>query len=486
MSLKLYNTLTRQKEEFKPLQPPRVSMYMCGPTVYNYLHVGNFRGPVVFNLLRNWLEEKGYDVHFVLNFTDVDDKIIEAANTEQIPPGELSEKYIFEYKKDFAALGLRGHEANPKVTDSMPEIVDMIQSLIEQGRAYAADGDVYYAVRSFPEYGKLSGRNVDDLLSGARVEVGEKKKDPLDFALWKAAKPGEPAWDSPWGAGRPGWHIECSAMACKHLGEQIDIHGGGTDLMFPHHENEIAQSEGALGKRFVGTWLHWNMLNFGGQKMSKSLGNFTTMRDFLSKHHPEIYKWMILSVHHRTSADFSLEAVDRAVGGLAKVYSALATAESLLQGSSSATIALDPPLQKAAEETWARMADALDDDLATPEAFAALFEFVRLFNSQVRRGQKPTPALQGKAIAFKNLILRFGKLLSLFQQEPSQFLIELDDLLLKAKNLSRDEIQKVVDERTQVRAAKDFKRSDELRDQLLQMGIAVSDTPAGTYWEVAK
>ncbi|MBX3041726.1 MAG: cysteine--tRNA ligase [Bdellovibrionaceae bacterium] len=484
--MRFYNTLTRQTEEFKPLQPPQVKIYMCGPTVYNFLHVGNFRGPVVFNLLRNWLEEKGYVVTFALNFTDVDDKIIEASKKENIPASEVSEKYIFEYKKDFAALGLRAHEMNPKVTDSMPGIVDFIQTLIEQGKAYVAGNDVYYSVRSFPEYGKLSGRKIDDLLSGARVEVGEHKKDPLDFALWKGAKPGEPAWESPWGGGRPGWHIECSAMACEHLGEQIDIHGGGTDLMFPHHENEIAQSEGALGKRFVGTWIHWNMLNFGGQKMSKSLGNFTTMREFLNHHHPEIYKWMILSVHHRTSADFSPDAVDRAITGLARVYSALAMAESLLPAHGSAEVLPDAGFQKTADEVWTRISEALDHDLATPEAFAAMFEFIHLFNSQVKRGMKPNPAVQGKALVFRQLLLRFGKMLSLFQQSPAAFLHELDDRLLEAKGLQREQVQALVDQRGAARAAKDFKASDEFRDKLTGLGIAVSDTPEGSFWEVAK
>lgn len=484
MVLKFYNTLTRQREEFRPLQPPQVKIYMCGPTVYNFLHVGNFRGPVVFNLLRNWLEEKGYVVTFGLNFTDVDDKIIEAAKLEGISASEVSEKYIREYKTDFQALGLRPHELNPKVTDSMSTIVDFIQNLINKDKAYVAGGDVYYAVRAFPEYGKLSGRKVDDLLSGARVEIGEHKRDPLDFALWKEAKSGEPSWESPWGPGRPGWHIECSAMVCQHLGEQIDIHGGGTDLMFPHHENEIAQSEGALGKRFVGTWIHWNMLNFGGQKMSKSLGNFTTMRDFLSKHHPEIYKWMILSVHHRTSADFSLDAVDRAITGLARVYSSLAVAEALLQGAGE--VSPDPLLQKAAEEAWSKISEALDDDLGTPEAFAQLFEMIRLFNTQVKRGMKASPAVQGKALVFRDLIRRFGKLLSLFQEPPASFLVALDDRLLAAKGLHRQDIQALVDRRSEVRREKNFKASDELRDQLMGMGISVSDTPEGSFWEVTK
>lgn len=486
MSLQLYNTLTRTKEVFKPLKAPDVSIYVCGPTVYNFLHVGNFRGPVVFNLLGNWLEEIGYKPHMVVNFTDVDDRIITKAAEEEVKPTDISERYIAEYKKDFASLGLRPYEANPKVTESMPEIIAMIESLIQQDKAYVSGADVLYAVRAFPEYGKLSGRKVDDLQSGARVEVDEKKRDPLDFALWKGSKPGEPSWESPWGPGRPGWHIECSAMVCKHFGPQIDIHGGGTDLMFPHHENEIAQSEGATHQRFVGTWIHWQMLNFGGQKMSKSLGNFTTLRDFLKKHHPEIYKWMILSVHYRTTADFTPESLDRAVGGLARVYSALAVAEGVLAGQGGAGGAVDPAFQKLSDEAWAKISAALNDDLGTPEAFAAIFDLIRTFNTQVKRGAKVTPALAGKALAFQQLVQRFGKMLSLFQEPAAQFLYQLDDLLLTAKGLERAKIQSLVDERVAVRVAKDFAKSDELRDKLVGLGISLSDTPQGTFWEVAK
>jgi cysteinyl-tRNA synthetase len=283
--LKIYNTLTKQKEAFKPLNPPAVNIYVCGPTVYDFLHIGNFRGPVFFNLVRNYLELIGYKVKFALNFTDVDDKIIKKANELKIGSSEVSEKYIAEYKKDFQLLGLRAHDYNPKVTDSMDAIQSMVNKLIENNTAYVQDGDVLYSIEKFKEYGKLSGRNTEELIAGARVEIDEKKKNPLDFALWKAAKPGEPSWASPWGQGRPGWHIECSAMIEKIFGEQIDIHGGGSDLIFPHHENEIAQTEGCTHKPFVKYWIHWQMLNFSGQKMSKSLGNIISLRDFFEKFH---------------------------------------------------------------------------------------------------------------------------------------------------------------------------------------------------------
>lgn len=489
MALVLLNSLTRKKEEFRPLQAPQVKMYVCGPTVYNFLHVGNFRGPVVFNLLRNWLEQKhGYQVTYALNFTDVDDRIIEKARSEKVEEKTISERYIEEYRKDFASLGLRPHEINPKVTDSIPQIIELVSRLIQNGKAYVAHGDVLYAIDSFSEYGKLSGRKPDELLAGARVEVDSKKRNPLDFALWKAAKPGEISWDSPWGPGRPGWHIECSAMVCHHLGEQIDIHGGGSDLIFPHHENEVAQSEGATGKLFSRYWLHVSMLNFSGQKMSKSLGNFVTMREFLERHHPEIYKWMILSVHYRSVCDFGPEALDRAIAGLARVYSALAVAESLLSLDSKLAVEApaDAGFTKSVSEFHDKVAASLDDDLNTPEAFAAMFDLVRIFNGQVKRGLKPNASVLAKCRDFQKALVGYGSLLSLFQEPATKFLLTLDDLLLEAKGLARQDIQKLVDERSAVRAAKDFAKSDEYRDQLLAMGIAVSDTPQGSHWEVAK
>lgn len=492
MSLKIYNSQSRQLEDFVPLTPGQVKMYVCGPTVYHYLHVGNFRGVVFFNLVRNWLEHRGYKVTYALNFTDVDDKIIARAKEVGMTPTELSEKYIAEYKKDFAALGLRPHDMNPKVTENMDEIVSMVNTLIQNQKAYETQGDVMYSIESFQDYGKLSGRHTDELQAGARVDVDEKKRNPLDFALWKAAKPGEISWPSPWGPGRPGWHIECSAMIHKIFGDQIDIHGGGMDLIFPHHENEIAQSEGCTGKHFVKYWMHNNMLNFGGQKMSKSLGNIVTMREFLEKNSAELYKWMILSVHYRTMSDFSDAALERSVSGLARVYSALALAESYLPeevlSSESATGGIVPEASfaKITEEAWQKVEAALDNDFATPEAFATLFEVVRQFNNQVRRGLKANPAIQGKALAFRGFVKKFGKLMSLFQEPAGEFLIKLDDLLLKKMNLERAVIDALVAERAKAREAKDFAKSDELRNQLTAMGISVSDTPTGSFWEVHK
>ncbi|KHD88133.1 MAG: cysteinyl-tRNA synthetase [Bdellovibrio sp. ArHS] len=482
MSLKIYNSQSKQLEEFVPLTPGQVKMYVCGPTVYNLLHVGNFRGVVFFNLVRNWLESSGYKVDYALNFTDVDDKIINRAHELGMDPQALSEKYIVEYKKDFASLGLRPHDHNPKVTEHMDEILEMVQTLVSKKIAYETQGDVMYSIESFDGYGKLSGRNPEELQAGARVDVDEKKRNPMDFALWKAAKAGEVSWPSPWGPGRPGWHIECSAMIKKIFGDQIDIHGGGMDLIFPHHENEIAQSEGCTGKHFVKYWMHNNMLNFGGQKMSKSLGNVVTMREFLETNNAEIYKWMVLSVHYRTMSDFSEAAVERAISGLARIYSALSLADEYVAEG----VSPDAGFEKITQEAWKKCESALNDDFGTPEVFAALFEVVRQFNAQVRRGMKTNPAVQGKAVAFKQFVAKLSRILSLFQEPASSFLIQLDDMLLAKMNLQRAEVDALVAERAQVREAKDFAKSDELRAKLTGMGISVSDTPTGSFWEVTK
>ena len=482
MSLKIYNSQSKQLEDFVPLTPGQVKMYVCGPTVYNFLHVGNFRGVVFFNLVRNWLEKQGYKVSYALNFTDVDDKIINRAHELGMSPFELSEKYISEYKKDFSSLGLRAHDFNPKVTEHMNEITSMVETLINNQKAYEVQGDVMYSIESFDGYGKLSGRITDELQAGARVDVDEKKKNPMDFALWKAAKPGEISWPSPWGPGRPGWHIECSAMIQKIFGEQIDIHGGGMDLIFPHHENEIAQSEGCSGKHFVKYWMHNNMLNFGGQKMSKSLGTIVTMREFLETNSAELYKWMILSVHYRTLSDFNEAALERATTGLARVYSALAMAESYI----TADVQPDAAFEKVTQEAWKKIEGALNDDFGTPEAFAALFEVVRQFNNQVRRGMKTNPAVAGKSLVFQKFVKEFGSLMSLFQEPAQEFLLKLDDLLLKKMNLERAAVEALVLERSKARENKDFAKSDELRAQLTGMGISVSDTVGGSFWEVTK
>lgn len=480
--LVVYNTQSRQKEKFEPYDPQHVKMYCCGPTVYDLVHVGNFRGAIFYNLVRNWLEEIGYKVTYVYNYTDVDDKIIDRANKDKVDSKEVAAKYILEFEKDFNSLKLRKHDHNPKVTEHMEDIRQIIGSLIEKGKAYSADGDVLYSIKSFDGYGKLSNRNPEDLKVGVRIELGSQKRDPLDFALWKAAKPGEPSWPSPWGPGRPGWHIECSAMAKAILGEQIDIHGGGMDLIFPHHENEIAQSEGCSGKAYVKYWLHNNMINFSGAKMSKSLGNIRTARSFINEFGPEILKYMMLSVHYRSVSDFGEQAVEQAVHGLARIYSALATAKSL-KGHENKE---DPGFAKVTAEAWQKISESLNDDFNTAEAFARIFEVVRQFNSQVKRGMKANPSINGKAVALENFILKFGRIGSIFLEPADQFLVTLDDILLKRKGLERAKIDDLVKARGEARASKNFAKSDEIRDELMKLGIAVSDTPEGSFWEVAK
>jgi cysteinyl-tRNA synthetase len=485
----IYNTLTHKKEEFQPITPGHVKMYVCGPTVYGLLHVGNFRGPIFFNMVRNWFEKSGLKVDFAYNFTDVDDKIIDRATKEKTTALEISEKYIGEFWTDFNSLGLRKHTYNPKVTDTMKPIVSLVEELIAQKKAYIAqDGEVLYSVRDFNGYGKLSRKNIDELESGSRVVIDKKKRDPLDFALWKPAKPGEPHWPSPWCDGRPGWHIECSAMVKDIFGDTIDIHGGGSDLIFPHHENEIAQSEGASGKPLARVWMHNNMLTFGGGKMSKSQGNIMNLRDFVTKFDAEILKFMMMSVHYRSLSDFSDQAISTAISGLGKIYSALALAEKTIAAgtgvvvSDKATKAFEEILVKATSDASA----AFNDDFNTPELFASLYAVIKAFNTGVRAGMKVTPEVLATATKFRAWVHEQGAVMAMFQLKAANYLTSLDDRLLAEKGLARADVDALVADRSAVRAAKDFKKSDELRDALLAKGIAVSDTAHGSHWEVAK
>ncbi|MBC7465537.1 MAG: cysteine--tRNA ligase [Bdellovibrio sp.] len=493
--LKIYNTLGKNLEEFKPIKPGYASIYVCGPTVYDYLHVGNFRGPVFFNLVKNWLVYLGYQVDYAVNFTDVDDKIIKRAGEEKKTPMEVTNFYIEQYKKDLAHLGLGPQTMNPRVSEHMPGIIKMISELIEKKYAYTAAGlnnaqDVNYSISEFKSYGKLSGRNPEELQSGVRIEVDEKKKSPLDFALWKSAKPGEISWPSPWGEGRPGWHIECSAMIRDLFGDKIDIHGGGLDLMFPHHENEMAQSEGCSGKDFVGYWMHWNMINFGGAKMSKSLGNLVSLRDFLKQQHPEVYKWMMLSVHYRSTAEFVPENIDRAIQSLAKIYSSLAMAETVLKdcaaSDAKSTFTHDAKYETELASAWKKIEEALNDDFGTPAAFAVIFDTIRGYNAKNKRGMKLTATTQSQGQQFVSFIKKFGSLLSLFQEDAAQFLISLDNQLLQQADVQRATVDELVQQRTAARLAKDFAKSDELRRQLTDLKILVSDLPTGSFWEVMK
>ena len=460
--MKIYNTLTRKKEEFVPIKEGEVSIYVCGPTVYNYFHIGNARPFVVFDTLRKYLEYRGYKVKFVQNFTDVDDKIINRAREEGITAAEVSEKYIEEYYKDAAALNVRKADVHPKVSEHIPDIIDFVKTLIDKGYAYEADGDVYFATRKFDEYGKLSRQNIDDLEAGARIAVGEVKKDPLDFALWKARKTeDEIAWESPWGMGRPGWHIECSAMSKKHLGETIDIHAGGQDLQFPHHENEIAQSECCNGVPFAHYWMHNEYININGIKMSKSLGNFKTVRDLLSVYDGEVLRFLILSGHYRNPIDFGEEIIEQSKNGLTRLANCKQNLEFLAKEGSEGSMT-DTEKEALAGYDKHRQAfiEAMDDDLNTADGISAIFELVTSINTAVKDG-----ATKEFAKASLDTLMEFADVVGLLQTKD-------DDGI-------DPEIQKLVDERQEARKARNFARADEIRDILKEKGITLKDTPQG-------
>lgn len=485
MSIQIYNSQTHKKEEFVPLHEGEVRMYVCGPTVYDFLHVGNFRGAIFFNLVRNWFEKRGFKVTYVYNYTDVDDKIINRAKEEKVDSHVISEKYIQEFEKDYSSLRLRPQTHNPRVTEFMQQIITFVGELINRGVAYQAGGDVYFDVHKFPNYGKLSHKKLEDLEAGYRIDVDERKKHPADFALWKAAKPGEPKWPSPWSEGRPGWHIECSAMSRALLGDTIDIHGGGIDLIFPHHENEVAQSEGATGKPFVKYWMHNNMINFGNQKMSKSLGNVRTARSFIEQYNAEVLKYMMLSVHYRSMSDFSESAIGIAIGSLARFYSGLVWAEKIC----AEKLSLVPVPEKFTtllKKVDGEIAAALDDDFNTPLVIAGFYEVLREFNNVCRAPGKVTPEKKAIAETFLGWLKNKGEILALFQEDPTIYLRALDDMLLKQKGLVRENINQLVLQRSTARASKDFATADRLRGELQGLGILVQDSAVGTEWEVQK
>jgi len=457
--MQIYNTMTRKKEELVPLVPGQISMYACGPTVYNYFHIGNARPFIVFDTLRRYLEYRGYNVRFVQNFTDIDDKMIRRANEEGTTVKELGERFIKEYYHDADALGVRRASNNPRATEHIGEIIALVNGLIEKGHAYATpEGDVYFSVRSFPGYGKLSGQNIDDLENGARVDPDEAKRDPLDFALWKAEKPGEPSWDSPWGKGRPGWHIECSAMSMAILGETFDIHGGGQDLIFPHHENEIAQSEAATGKPFARYWMHNGYINVDNQKMSKSLNNFFTVRDIAQEFDLEAVRMFMLAVQYRNPVNFSRDMILQAQTALERLRTAKERlAEATL---TSVETAEDAAFLAQLDDFKTRFNEAMDDDLNTADAIGVLFDFARAANTFVTEPRGKAAVEAGKAL-FSELT---GVLGLLTHEKAEEFPQEALALL---------------EERQAVRKAKNFARADEIRDTLKNMGFTVEDTANG-------
>ncbi len=493
MALRVYNTLSAAKEEFVPLIPGKVRMYVCGVTVYDFSHIGHARANVVFDVIYRYLCYLGYDVTYVRNYTDIDDKIINRANRDGVPFYEISERFIREFDHDMAQLGLELPTLQPKATEHILEIIDIVQTLIDRGVAYQAGGDVYFCVEKFDGYLKLSGRNLEEMQAGARIEVDERKRHPMDFALWKEAKPGEPFWASPWGDGRPGWHIECSAMSMKYLGESFDIHGGGKDLIFPHHENEIAQSEAATGKPFVKYWLHNGFVNINAEKMSKSLGNFFTIRDVLKKYDSEVLRFFLLSAHYRSPLDFSDQNLTEAESGMERIYKALAgSAEVTGSRDVVSTADLDPlSLTEAEQELRVRSAsfperfrEAMDDDFNTALAIGHVFDLVRIVNrvlAESDRGRMEAAALLADA---RHSIADVGKVLGVFTAEPGAYLERIKARKAAALEIPVEEIERLIAERAAARKAKDFKRSDEIRDYLLSRNIVLLDGAQGTTWQV--
>ncbi|WP_018131259.1 cysteine--tRNA ligase [Effusibacillus pohliae] len=460
--IRIYNTLTREKEEFIPQEPGKVRMYVCGPTVYNYFHIGNARPFLFFDVVRRYLEYRGFQVKYVQNFTDVDDKIIRVANEEGVHPQVVADRFVEAYFQDAERLGIRRADAHPRVTGHIRDIIAMIGRLIDKGYAYVADGDVYYSTDKFPDYGKLSKQPIDDLLAGARIEVSEKKRNPLDFTLWKAAKPGEVSWPSPWGEGRPGWHIECSAMSKKYLGETLDIHAGGHDLIFPHHENEIAQSEAANGKPFARYWMHNGYININNEKMSKSLGNFVLVHDLLERYDARVIRFFLLSAHYRNPINFSAELMEQAAVGLERIDTAIANLNHCLASAEqgdAGSAGIDPAGLRA------KFIKAMDDDFNTADAIATIFELVREANSYLHGGQAKVAGVK----AYRDALVELVDVLGLTPAAQQDQLAE--------------EVERLIQERTQARKDRDFKRADEIRDQLAAMGIILEDTPQGVRWK---
>ncbi|NWN93396.1 MAG: cysteine--tRNA ligase [Bacillus sp. (in: Bacteria)] len=462
MSIQIYNTLTRKKEPFIPLEEGKVKMYVCGPTVYNYIHIGNARPAIVFDTVRRYLAFRGYDVNYVSNFTDVDDKLIKAAKElgEEVPA--LSDRFIKSYFEDIDALGCCHADAHPRVTENMDAIIAFIEKLIEKGHAYESGGDVYYHTRSFPDYGKLSHQSIDELKSGARIEVGEKKEDALDFALWKAAKEGEISWDSPWGKGRPGWHIECSAMAKKYLGDTIDIHAGGQDLTFPHHENEIAQSEALTDKPFARYWMHNGYINIDNEKMSKSLGNIVLVHDIIERHDPQVLRFFMLSVHYRHPINYSEELLANAKAGLERIKTSYQNVKHRLE--SSANLAED-------DEKWLEQVrslhrqfiEAMDDDFNTANGISVLFELSKQANYYLRGKNTTETVLRAFMKEFETISGVLG-------------------LKLEEEVLLDEESEALLEKRNEARKARNFQLADEIRDKLKSMNIILEDTPQGVRW----
>jgi cysteinyl-tRNA synthetase len=490
VTLRVYNTMSRTKEEFAPREEGKVFMYVCGPTVYNHIHIGNARTFLSFDVIRRYLEHRGYDVRFVQNITDVDDKIIKAANEEGVPTAAVAGRYADAFLKAMADLGVKRPTAQPRATETIPEMIAMVERLIERGHAYVVDGDVYFSVRSFPGYGKLSGHDIDELEVGARVAADERKEDPLDFALWKSAKPGEPHWPSPWGEGRPGWHVECSVMAEKELGVPFDIHGGGSDLVFPHHENELAQSEAATGRPFARYWLHGGMLNINAEKMSKSLGNFTLLKDVLASYPAPVLRLLMLQTHYRSPLDFSTERLEEATAALERVATLvrnLRWARSEPPEGAGSPGAEREVLRSALDEARAKFAAEMDDDFNTAGALAAVFELARTANSFLASNQGALAeadhtVLAGAEAAVIELLSVLGVTLR-EQAKTGEYPREIIGVARELAGYDGEDASSAVDALLAARAAarseRNWAAADIVRDELARLGFAIEDTATG-------
>ncbi len=475
MAIRVYNTLTKRKEEFRPLREGEVRMYVCGPTVYDYTHLGHARTYIAFDVIRRYLEHRGYTVLMVMNFTDIDDKIIRRANETGEDPKELAEKFLRYFLEDMSALKVKPADVYPRVTEHIEDIIDFVKKLQEKGYAYEGSDGVYFEVQKFKDYGKLSGIKLEELRKGARVEPGEGKKNPEDFALWKKAKPGEPKWSSPWGEGRPGWHIECSTMSTKYLGESFDIHGGGNDLVFPHHENEIAQTEACTGKQWVKYWLHTGFVMVSGEKMSKSLGNFVTVRELLKRYDPEVIRLFVLQKHYRSPLDYTEEGIQHAKNNLERLYNTLENIRIAMEKA-------ETPFKWGSEEFEAYEAirearrkfyEAMDDDFNTAEALKAVFEVSSAVNRYLTRVERPKESILRKALEFFRIVSEvFGIFEDYFREEKAGE----EEALIKL----------LIEVRAQLRKERNFALADKIRAELRELGIQLEDTPEGTVWKRVK
>lgn len=487
-TIRVHNTLSGKKEILQPLEPGHIKLYVCGITSYDYCHIGHARSALVFDMIVKYFRLRGYTVTYIRNFTDIDDKIIARAKERGTTPQELAEQFIEEFYIDMDGLGIERPTKEPKATEHVQEMIDLVAELVAQGKAYEAGGDVYYVVNSFPEYGKLSRRNLEEMQAGARISVNEQKKNPMDFVLWKASKPGEPSWESPWGAGRPGWHIECSAMSKKYLGETFDIHGGGQDLIFPHHENEIAQSEGANDKTFARLWIHHGFVTIKDEKMSKSLGNFLTIRDVRKHYHPEVLRFFVFSTHYRNPLDFSESALQNAAVGLERLYQTVAQCDALAHTKTdpTASCTISGKDKQKLHSLEKRFTQAMDNDFNTAQAQGILFDTTKVISKILRSLPPQTPAAADveEITACIHTLKKLAAVMGLLQEDATGWLRARKEKRAAELGISFTAVEEKIAERLQARADKNWSRSDKIRDELTALGVELKDSADGTTWNV--